>query len=467
MNQIGFFTPLKYKTDDKKLIEFLLEKVDNYFYLGGKKACVLKHSKNGTGKVLLLSKKASSIEKIVKISSYLTLVIPLALLLAKAALRFTHRFKYIDPKAKLEKGLEISSATRSKVQALASQIQRAADDSEIEWLSRGNNRVFRLKEDPSLVFKTVSKRPRFANMVRAKEICLAKRLNLLIIPKAKEIQIDGDQGQKFPLIAEESLDLNPIPSIQEDLYRTHAEELQDAVCQLATFIAKTGFNDVTWRNIPVLNQPSGLQKRIALIDLEHMESAISGFLGDINNGSCGLIRCVSEGQIDRVIAEADRQGVALDPMEVLQAKNARLEQIDADRRLFAFYERQNIITGKEPLEVDVAQLGLDLALRCQSRNTNSAAFTLKDAVEEVIQEINRQIQDSSDHDSLKGKRCIFLTINSGRTRLYHIESLRKQSTFGNGESEDSWLHHIIQALIHQGHLFQIIELNTYGYFIQA
>ena len=104
---------------------------------------------------------------------------------------------------------------------------------------------------------------------------------------------------------------------KDDVIRAHkyssnhsSTQLNETTCQLATFIAKTGFNNVTWRNIPVLNEVEGVQgpRRVALINLKHMHNSVNGFTGDVN-GSCGLIGCVTEEQMAPVIAEASRNGI--------------------------------------------------------------------------------------------------------------------------------------------------------------
>ena len=59
-NNVGFFTAVKYAQENKTFKESVLEKVDNYFYLGGKKAHVIQgKTKNGQEKVLLAETNSS------------------------------------------------------------------------------------------------------------------------------------------------------------------------------------------------------------------------------------------------------------------------------------------------------------------------------------------------------------------------------------------------------------------------
>src|SRR5690606_29096558 len=97
----------------------------------------------------------------------------------------------------------------------------------------------------------------------------------------------------------------------------------------------------------------------ALIDLEHMKSAVNGFIGDINS-SRGLINCVSAEQIDIVIEEACKQGVAITDEQAQEAKARRLKDLESDKQLLAFYTRNGIATGKEQIQVNLDSLGLDL-----------------------------------------------------------------------------------------------------------
>ncbi|MFN4173938.1 MAG: hypothetical protein ACK4HV_02395, partial [Parachlamydiaceae bacterium] len=245
--------------------------------------------------------------------------------------------------------MNVSEETAAKIQALLPNILNQNEDKEIEWLSRANNLVFKLKQSPNLVFKMArptrfgsKKLPsggneethsRFKNMVKAKEVCIANKLGLLTIPHAKKMMVNA-AGNEYALIVEESLDFVSHDSAQEELYHKYSAEINESVRELATFIAKTGFNDVTWRNIPLLKDAneSKSAKRIALIDLEHMNSAVNGFLGDWN-GSKGLIACVSETQFDIVIEEARKHGVVIPDNEAEDAKDRRLKYLAEEKKL--------------------------------------------------------------------------------------------------------------------------------------
>lgn len=503
MQKLNFFTPVAYTAPSKCIGSSLLEQVDDYFYLGGKKAHVIQgRTKNGQEKVILSDTKSSVLVRIGKLISYFTVVIPLLMLIAKAILRSTHSFKLIDPKQKLEKGINVSEDTAAKIQGLMPKILGGQKDDQLEWLSTENNLVFKLTQHPQLVFKIArpnhfhakDKLPtggndktnsRFENMVKAKEVCLANELGLLIIPHAKKLTVNAD-GNDYAFIVEQSLDFDPNESAHEEFYHKYSTELNETARQLATFVAKTGFNDVTWRNIPILKEAPEFQgpRRVALIDLEHMKSTVNGFIGDFNR-SCGLIRCVSEAQIDIVIAEARKQGVAITDEQARDTKNRRLEELESDKTLRSLYEKNGIVTGKEPIQVDLDSLGLDLTEKGQisvpARNEKGKlimkgedvrykkqTITLRKATEDVIAEMNKLIQNSPDQASTKGKRYFVLNTNKDPLRTYNNLGLPPGKFFVNEEEEKQlWLRRIVAALVDKGYILKLDKVNGNDYFIQA
>jgi hypothetical protein len=68
--------------------------------------------------VLLSETGSSLLARVGKVISYFTLIIPLIMLITKAALRSRHNFKLIDLKQELEKGISISEATAAKIKQL-------------------------------------------------------------------------------------------------------------------------------------------------------------------------------------------------------------------------------------------------------------------------------------------------------------------------------------------------------------
>lgn len=479
MDKIAFFTAIKFQPHHKTRAQSLLENVDNYFYLGGRKAHVIK-VKGGKEKAVLSETNSSVLARVAKAVSYLSLAIPLILLLAKAILRSQHTFRLLDPKKNLEKGIQIPEGTLAKIKSLMPKILEPQKDSQIKWLSTGNFLVFKLAEHSNLVFKIAKpncygfgKLPtggkertdqRFANMIKAKEVCLANQLGLLVVPHAKKITINAE-GKAYSLIAEEYLDFNPKQSAQEELYHTLSKELNPTLRQLAAFIAKTGFNDVIWRNIPLLNETGHKgPKRVGLIDIEHLKSKVNGFIGD-PNGSCGLIRCVEADQIDFVIGEAKKQGVDLTEKKYKEAKALRLKELQTAKELKLFYQKRGITKGDEPIAVEDSRLDF-------SKYPDPAG--LKKLCMDLIKAMNTKIAKDSPQEALKGRRFIYINPHVPGSPFYAKDNQLlnpEKNPFDFKTVEEynnaTWLGCAVNKLIEIGAIFELVKRNGHGYFIQA
>lgn len=491
MAKVGFFTAVSFGDQPKSRTQSLLETVDSYFYLGGKKAYVIPGHTQQDGVSTILTKDSPAfLITVLKVISYLTVAIPVILLIAKAILRSIHNFHIIDAKQKLEEGIDISQATIEKIQMLMPKIQGRQDDVEITWHARSNNLVFSLTTVPNLIFKMAPaggvlsaeqiSEQRFANMIKAKEVCLTHQLSLLVIPHAKKFNVAG-----MTLIAEERVNINQNESAQEHLYQLSG--LNETARQQATFIAKTDFSDMEWRNMPVIDAAPEFQgnRRVALVDLEEMDGAVTGIFGGFRRR--GLVRCLhSEAQIDIVLAEAQRQGVRSrysSPAE--QVKARRMEEIQADHQLQQFYMRNGILeNARKPIQVDdLASLDLDLeeqgSIRTWRRlrtgtdgndwGQETISITLGQAVTDVIAQINEAIAQTPENASVKGKRYILLnTANNGSLQDYHRLGLPDNQVIVTREDEQQiWLRRIINALVAKGHLFKLVEVDGRGYCIQA
>lgn len=95
MNRISFFTPVYYEDKPKSTKEFLLEKVDAYFYLGGRRARVIVRTEENSQEVDLVADSPSMLTTSIKIASYFTIVIPLIILTAKVFLRSSQEFHVV------------------------------------------------------------------------------------------------------------------------------------------------------------------------------------------------------------------------------------------------------------------------------------------------------------------------------------------------------------------------------------
>lgn len=88
---VNFFTPINYLNHEKGVFAPIRKFADNYFYYGGKRAYVI-DAKGKNYDVQLLDCKAKTLTTALKIASLATIVIPLTMLLIKAASRIGKTF---------------------------------------------------------------------------------------------------------------------------------------------------------------------------------------------------------------------------------------------------------------------------------------------------------------------------------------------------------------------------------------
>ena len=98
MAKVSFFTAISFETRPKSYTQSALETIDSYFYLGGKKAYAVSGDTQQESQGTMLREGSSSfLMTALKVISYLTIVIPVVLLIAKAILRSIHTFHIIEP----------------------------------------------------------------------------------------------------------------------------------------------------------------------------------------------------------------------------------------------------------------------------------------------------------------------------------------------------------------------------------
>lgn len=361
MLNLNFFTPVSFGDQPKSCTQALLETVDSYFYLGGKKAYVIPgHIQQDIKGTVLTEDSAPFLITALKVLSYLTVILPMIMLIAKAILRSFDSFHIVNVQQVLEEGIDISQEITQKIQQLMPKIlnRQNQDDPEIIRYT-SSNLVFSLTSVPDLIFKSTNDIDRrFEKMVKAQEVCLAHQLGLLVIPHAKKFNVGGRS-----FIAEQRFNIQRHESAQEQLH-TELSGLNETIRQLAIFIAKTGFSDVEWRNIPIIDDEPSFQgsRRIALIDLEEMTSPVTGIFGE---GSLrrGLIRCLSsEEQIDIALTEASRHGIISPYVAPDEVKAKRIEELQNYEQLKQFHARNGILENpRKPIQIDdLSTLDLNL-----------------------------------------------------------------------------------------------------------
>lgn len=97
MESISFFTPVDFGSHAKTFTESLTERVDNYFYLGGKKAYVIPAAiVNGSQGVEIVEEEQSLLKTCIKVATYFTLVLPVILMVLKVLLRGSSDFHIVE-----------------------------------------------------------------------------------------------------------------------------------------------------------------------------------------------------------------------------------------------------------------------------------------------------------------------------------------------------------------------------------
>ncbi len=466
MIKLDFFTPISFGNQPKSYTQSLVETADNYFYLGGKKAYVISDDRTPTSQgVVVLTESQRLLTTALKAASYVTLVLPGIMMGLKFILRSTHSFHVINVRQEIERGMDIKQATIEKINTLFSKLIAHREDEAIQWHAR---KVFSLRSEPELIFKFDDDEQRLQNMVEAKKICLAHNLTLLKIPHTTQVQVQG-----HVLIAEERLGIQQEESKQEELY-AKLSGMEETARQLATFIAKTGFSDVEWRNIPIIDDDPNFPgpRRVALIDFEEMGASGRPKTGIFGQGQIrrGLIRCLSsEQQIDIALAEAYRFGIT--SLHANRIKAQRLEELETYQRLNTFYQNKGILEDcRQPIEVDLSALGLGLEETAQiyTGRREPTTQSLRDACVYVIAKINELIKTAPADKSIKGQRKILLNTNIDNVISSYSQVPVMPFLCRNEEEENQiWLRQIINALVTKGYLFQLERVGGDGYLIQA
>lgn len=117
MTQISFFNAVNFGNQPKTTRQSLLETVDDYFYLGGKKACVIPGKiQNNSIEVEFRQDSPNFLTTIIKVITYCTLVFPLFMLIAKAALRSKYEF-HVTSRSQEEQPINAQPTQNNTTQA--------------------------------------------------------------------------------------------------------------------------------------------------------------------------------------------------------------------------------------------------------------------------------------------------------------------------------------------------------------
>ncbi|MFV0339263.1 MAG: DUF648 domain-containing protein [Parachlamydiaceae bacterium] len=406
MDKLNFSTAVQFEEQTKTLHRTLMEKVDNYFYFGGRKVAVEKSKDGRDVAVGYVDQPVSTLHKVLKALFYVIFPVPLAMLGMKFVLRKVYKIDtenmnqnahfqkddqggfrriqtVVDEALGFEEG-ERFDYDEFKGRALAIkalepndelQLDLSEEDEEllvqannhlrmegIQIVHGGSNRVFFLDSQPDVVFKpmgSIDKAEKYVEDVEtARRIVNEEQLDLIFIPRAKIINIRGEN-----FIAQERASL-----VSGDYYHQKGiyhrfwadpemrEYIQKLFTQLITFIVKTGFSDVKYDNIPL-----DMNGRVALIDLD-TTSTIIGLTQARAGRRQGILHYASLDNFEDFCNQArELLGEEANRLEIsIEQIHSKLEErTEKDERYMQFCEEQQIHSARQPLNENLPRLFKD------------------------------------------------------------------------------------------------------------
>lgn len=383
--------------------------------------------------------------------------------------------EYKISQTQLETGISISKETISKIEnCIRNVLQRKEGGGVKLYDSQQNHRVFALNTAPGLIFKMKatknshpvgkddSMKARYERMINAKTIVRTHQLGLLVIPNAKLFTVNVE-GDEYDIIAERKLDINPHESAQEQYFHDHAKSLNETIRQLAIFICKTGYSDVEWRNNPVLNNSLDKEgnRKIALIDVEEMNSPETGLFGGVFNRR-GLVRCVTEEQGKIVEEVANQNGIKTGSFA--NAHALRKEEIEDANKLREYYKNNNIISGNEVVTLDENLVDFP--------EYPGQIEEIRRVTKDLIKAINDKISNASEEESIKGRRYVLINTNKAPfTKLDHelIDDSVSPNSYITAEDRynATYMGYVVKKLVELGHIYKLVKRNGHGHFLQA
>lgn len=125
----------------------------------------------------------------------------------------------------------------------------------------------------------------------------AYQLDRLVIPHAVMFNFKIPSLSKSKILVEQKLDISTAKSF-------HFED--ETARQLALFVCKTGYWDAEYRNNPEIIGRTKNNQQLALVDLEKMDSPVSGIYGYF---SAGLYNLFNSRQKKMLLAMAEKEGI--------------------------------------------------------------------------------------------------------------------------------------------------------------
>lgn len=287
MNSVSFFTPVVYEKIDKSYAEFFLEKVDDYFYLGGKKAEVFlsdPQERNTGLTVHLIEKRSALWATTLKIASYFTIILPLICLAIKAGFRHNRHFEVFTKDQVLQKqetehfyvrGINTTIPIAPHFEQAKHYAQNPKKLLREPRASAGKTAVYLPKQLPIVLKHSQDQcKSRIEQMEDARKICTQNRFDHLVIPEARicgefivesRLPLSGHGFQETIAFYAENRDLFT-PAVREFTQFFCQAHLEDLVGTSASVFERFG-PIPRYDNIPLYLE-NGVG-RIGLVDLEH------------------------------------------------------------------------------------------------------------------------------------------------------------------------------------------------------
>lgn len=337
------------------------------------------------------------------------------------------------------------------------------------YKTRGDRIVFDLKGIDNYIFKISNEhktmKNRFKRTAYCDYICDVYNFNLLIIPRMYFFKINCN-SDVFEVIIEEKIQVNTNPNVQEYYFDLYSADINEAIKQLALFICKTKFEDVDWRNIPLINVNKDKLNniKIALIDLEDFGSVENGIFGKY--GSRGLMKCVNIEQCKIIYDIISKNNISLKKYDIILEE--RMMEINNHNHIKNFYLQNNITKGYEKIHIKDIDKFIDIFREYLHIKYPNYIINLEldkiiiNIVEYLNNHINDHINDYND-TFIRHKRQIYVDANRGTMLEYNLILLDEESYSDN----TSILYMILLFMKKMRYIYSVHKYGSYVYIVQA
>ncbi len=469
MTQISFFTPLTFQNQPTTITEDIIELIDDYFYLAGKKAYVISDSLVSQSRGAFLREDSQSfIITAFKIASWMTIALPVLALCFKYLLRSTFDVCLANAQEIVEEGIIADDDLLEKLcQVLPLVKAKKAHPDVIDVLDL-DVVSFRIKSYPSLSFKVAlsdSHRNSLVNLYEDRnsimKTLLSYNLDLLKIPHCKLLQTDfGD------VLVEEHFFVNNEEKQQEQNYQ-FLRGISEPLKQLACLFIKSPFNDFSLASLPLLDDDTAFEgKRRVLIKNLKYNCSLGEGLPNLAS------RVLKIEQIELLYKEA-KYHLATCLEEIKLVFLQRKREIDHEHALYEFYQAKGItLQPRKLISMDILedQDIDDQEIKIYHANISSHEgtrftfkssknkITMKQAFSETIRRINDLLLKAPFKDSLKTRRLVYLDkVGVSWLDYKHPLAILK----------DDWLEKILNKLVEKRNIYKIDHQNEEGFFVQA